>query len=395
MKELRYEEIREMLLRCADRIFRCEPYLTKADSAIGDGDHGNGMVNGMTAAKEVLLKEAQDKNIYRLYAEMAQAMQRSMGGASGMIFSALFSGDAKDRAPAQVFTPAMLADQMQAGLRAIMELGHASPGDKTMVDALYPAVQAMQNRKNCDFETMLCAAADAAKRGMEDTKNMTAKYGRAKNLGERALGFMDAGAITTWLMLREMADYVSGETTPDPDPGEIVPVRETQAPGATAAKKLINDPSDAVREEGEGFLAAFGKEIAGVPGVNGFVRRNIPQGKTALLIGGGSGHEPMFGFFLGDNLADAAANGNVFTSPDPVTIAAVAEAADRGAGVLFLYGNYAGDNLNFDKAADMLREKGIETRTVRVKDDVASAERDLFSKYRSYQWAVEYGILNA
>ena len=113
-----------------------------------------------------------------------------------------------------------------------------------------------------------------------------------------------------------------------------------------------------------------------MPGVSGLVRRNIPEGKTALLVGGGSGHEPMFGFFLGENLADASANGNVFTSPDPRTIAETAKAAERGAGVLFLYGNYEGDKLNFDRAASMLAGEGIPTRTVRIRDDAASAPKD-------------------
>ncbi len=144
----------------------------------------------------------------------------------------------------------------------------------------------------------------------------------------------------------------------------------------------MNDPADVVREEAEGFLAAFGKNITAVPGVNGLVKKEIPRGKTALVIGGGSGHEPMFGFFVGDNLADAAANGNVFASPDPVTITKTAEAAERGAGVLFLYGNYAGDNLNFDKAAENLAKKGIPTKTVRVWDDIASAPKERITDRR-------------
>lgn len=112
------------------------------------------------------------------------------------------------------------------------------------------------------------------------------------------------------------------------------------------------------KKRAEGFSLSFGDKIAAVPGVNGLVKKEIPEGKTALVIGGGSGHEPMFGFFLGENLADAAANGNVFASPDPVTITKTAETADRGAGVMFLYGNYAGDNLNFDKAAENLEKEG-------------------------------------
>lgn len=90
----------------------------------------------------------------------------------------------------------------------------------------------------------------------------------------------------------------------------------------------------------------------------------------------------MFGFFLGKNLADAAANGSVFASPDPVTITKTAEAADRGGGVLFLYGNYAGDNLNFDKAADNLKEKVIRVKTIRVWDDIASAPRERMTDRR-------------
>ena len=130
MNKLNYAQVREMLLGCADRIIRNEPYLTKVDSAIGDGDHGNGMLTGMTAAEKVLEAEADGNNIYQLYADMAKAMERAMGGASGMIFSTLFAGDAKDREPASEITPAMFADQMAAGLAAIKEIGHAEPGDR-------------------------------------------------------------------------------------------------------------------------------------------------------------------------------------------------------------------------------------------------------------------------
>jgi dihydroxyacetone kinase-like protein len=98
----------------------------------------------------------------------------------------------------------------------------------------------------------------------------------------------------------------------------------------------------------------------------------MPAKKVALLVGGGSGHEPIFGGFLGRNLADGAACGEVFTSPPPQTICEAARAIHRGKGVVFVYGNYAGDNMNFDMAAEMLAEEGIETRTIRVRDDVAT-----------------------
>lgn len=379
MDRMNAQQLRSMLLSCAERIIRNEPYLTRVDSAIGDGDHGIGMKNGMTAARQYLEQAAGETNVYALYAGMAEAMQEAMGGASGMIFSTLFAGKAAEKAPAAEITPADLANQMKDGLQAIQELGHAQVGDKTMVDALFPAVEEMQ-RHTDSFEAMFRAGEEGARRGLENTKNCVARFGRAKSLGERAIGHQDAGATSTWLIFVEMLDFVTGTKTADPVVEEEA--KDPEKRDIKWKKKIINDPSDVVKEEGEGFLAAFGKEIAGVPGVNGLVRKTIPEGKVALVIGGGSGHEPMFGFFLGDNLADAAANGNVFASPDPVTITKTAEAADRGAGVLFLYGNYAGDNLNFDKAAENLEKNGISVKTVRVWDDIASAPRERITDRR-------------
>lgn len=140
-------------------------------------------------------------------------------------------------------------------------------------------------------------------------------------------------------------------------------------------KKIINLPEDCVRETAEGFLAAHPTLYEKVPDVAGIRVKNVKD-KTALVIGGGSGHEPMFAFFVGDGLADAAAAGNVFASPDPGTILQTALSVDAGKGVLFVYGNYSGDNLNFDMAAELLEDMGVESRTVRVWDDVASAPKD-------------------
>lgn len=140
-------------------------------------------------------------------------------------------------------------------------------------------------------------------------------------------------------------------------------------------KKIINRPENVVSECAEGFLAAYGEKVEKVPEVSGFKVRNV-RDKVALVIGGGSGHEPMFGFFVGENLADASANGNIFASPDPNTILKTALSVERGKGVLFVYGNYSGDNMNFDMAAEMLEDAGIPSRTVRVWDDIASAPRE-------------------
>jgi dihydroxyacetone kinase len=138
-------------------------------------------------------------------------------------------------------------------------------------------------------------------------------------------------------------------------------------------KKIVNDPENAVAEMLEGYIAAYGRYFEKVPGVNGVLYKNRRKDKTVLVIGGGSGHEPMFSGFVGQGLADAAACGNIFASPDPFTIRETAKAAHAGKGVLFVYGNYAGDNLNFDMAEEMLNDEGIKTTHVRVWDDCASA----------------------
>jgi dihydroxyacetone kinase-like protein len=139
------------------------------------------------------------------------------------------------------------------------------------------------------------------------------------------------------------------------------------------AKKILNSPDAAVSEMMEGFIAAYSRYYEKVPGVNGVRYKQRRKDKVALVIGGGSGHEPMFSGFVGRGLADAAACGNIFASPDPGTICETARAVHTGKGVLFVYGNYAGDTLNFDVAEEMLREERMQTGHVRVWDDCASA----------------------
>lgn len=136
-------------------------------------------------------------------------------------------------------------------------------------------------------------------------------------------------------------------------------------------KKLLNDPRDVPEEQLQGLIAACGGDLVRVEGYSAVVRRGIPDNQVAVLIGGGSGHEPMFAGYVGKGLADASALGEIFTSPSPDIIIEAAKTADRGKGVLFVYGNYAGDNMNFDIAAELLEEEGIITRTIRVTDDIA------------------------
>ncbi|WP_198029980.1 dihydroxyacetone kinase subunit DhaK [Oceanobacillus manasiensis] len=137
-------------------------------------------------------------------------------------------------------------------------------------------------------------------------------------------------------------------------------------------KKVINNPADVVEEMTEGIMLAHKNQFKKLENVNGIINRKLKD-KVAIVTGGGSGHEPLFFGVVGQGLADGVAIGNVFAAPTPNTVQEVAQAVDAGKGVLFIYGNYAGDVLNFDMAAELLEFDNVETTTVRVTDDVVSA----------------------
>ncbi|NLB71136.1 MAG: dihydroxyacetone kinase subunit DhaK [Chloroflexi bacterium] len=137
-------------------------------------------------------------------------------------------------------------------------------------------------------------------------------------------------------------------------------------------KKLINDPEDVVKEELQGIELAHPDLVKVFYDPDYIVRADAPiKGKVALVSGGGSGHEPMHGGFVGKGMLDAACPGAVFTSPTPDQMLEATKAVDGGAGVLHIVKNYTGDVMNFEMAADMAREEGIEVESVLVDDDVA------------------------
>jgi dihydroxyacetone kinase-like protein len=137
-------------------------------------------------------------------------------------------------------------------------------------------------------------------------------------------------------------------------------------------KKLINHPQDVVRESLEGFAAAHEDIVRVCFDPPYVVRRDAPvQGKVGVISGGGSGHEPMHGGYVGKGMLDAAVPGQVFTSPTPDQIEAATRAVDGGAGVLHIVKNYTGDILNFEMAAELCQIEGAEVRAVVIDDDVA------------------------
>ena len=136
-------------------------------------------------------------------------------------------------------------------------------------------------------------------------------------------------------------------------------------------KKLMNKVDDMVTESLLGFAAAHGDLVKLHPEVKAVLRSCDPKPKVAVISGGGSGHEPLHGGFVGYGMLDAACPGEVFTSPTPDQMLEAAKAVNGGKGVLYLVKNYTGDVMNFQMAADMLEAEGIETAQVIVNDDVA------------------------
>ena len=208
LDKLEAEDARNMLIYIADKIIAAKPYLTEVDSAIGDGDHGIGMAGGMQKAKKKLLQMKGETNVYKLFETAGYAMLMSMGGASGVIFGSLYLAGAKGMDPAPALYGRDLAVMERKSLQAIQERGKAEVGDKTMVDALAPAVEAMEANADKELLTLLQAAEEAARQGMEDTKKYVAKFGRAKSLMERAIGHQDAGATSVYLIFQGMREFV-------------------------------------------------------------------------------------------------------------------------------------------------------------------------------------------
>jgi len=209
--ELTLAEATAMFLYVAGRMQGSQDLLTQADQAIGDGDHGIGMARGF-AAVQVTLPASPPATVADLLKTTGMALLTSIGGASGVIFGTLSRGGARNLADDTVFNSETLSRLLTDGLAAVQERGKANPGDKTMVDALTPAAAKAAEMTAALLDESLPAVAEAARLGMEATKGMVAATGKARALGPRAIGFADPGALSMYLILDFMTQYVtSGE----------------------------------------------------------------------------------------------------------------------------------------------------------------------------------------
>jgi len=205
--ELTINQTRDMILQVGKEIIENKERLNSADRVIGDGDHGAAMARGFARVSQVLQGQSFD-SIEELFIETGNALLASVGGCAGILFGTFFRSGGKAISQKKILDSKGLAVFTDAAFKAIQKRGGAQVGDKTMLDALYPAVQAASQASGSDLVQCLDQISMAAQQGMEDTKNLMAVTGRAKKYGEQTIGQPDPGAITTYLIFQGMKIFL-------------------------------------------------------------------------------------------------------------------------------------------------------------------------------------------
>lgn len=195
-------DVLEWIRAYAEVIAENKDYLTELDSAIGDADHGANMHRGFKAVLEKL-PDNEDKDIGKILMGVGMALLSKVGGAGGPLYSTVFIQMGKSIDGKTEFDLADWANALEAATQGVVRLGKASPGDKTMVDALTPAVEALKeaSEQGLTIGEGLEKSAKAAEEGMIATIPLVAHKGRASYLGERSAGHQDPGATSTFLLL--------------------------------------------------------------------------------------------------------------------------------------------------------------------------------------------------
>jgi phosphoenolpyruvate---glycerone phosphotransferase subunit DhaL len=188
-------------------------YLTQLDAAIGDGDHGTNMNRGFEAVEKALAGQNGDVPPGRLLILAGKTLVSTVGGASGPLWGSALRAAGRSLGDAETFDGPALAQALDAAIAAVVDLGAAAPGDKTMIDALVPASDALKRGLDSDapLTEALAAAGEAAEEGARATVPMLARKGRASYLGERSIGHQDPGATSAALILRALERAVAAE----------------------------------------------------------------------------------------------------------------------------------------------------------------------------------------
>lgn len=206
------EDVLHWLERTADVLQENRTYLTDLDSAIGDADHGINMDRGFSAVRKKFPEMATMDAATQLRT-VGSTLVSTVGGAAGPLYGTAYLRAAGAVAGKQELTSADVTAMLEAFLGGIVARGKAHTGEKTMVDALTPALNAAKQALNegATLEQVTSRAAAAAEEGMKATIPMLATKGRASYLGERSIGHQDPGATSSWLILRSLAETCEGK----------------------------------------------------------------------------------------------------------------------------------------------------------------------------------------
>jgi dihydroxyacetone kinase-like protein len=208
---IRQEDIIGWIEASAGVLAENKAYLTDLDAAIGDADHGANMDRGFKAVLNKL-PELNDKDIGTIFKTVGMTLLSTVGGAGGPLYGTFFLQAGMSTAGKMELSLEDWKDALEAAVKGVVMRGKAELGDKTMVDALTPAVESLKKsaQNGDDLGHALHESAEAAKQGMVDTIPMVAKKGRASYLGERSAGHQDPGATSSYLLLEAAAETLDG-----------------------------------------------------------------------------------------------------------------------------------------------------------------------------------------
>jgi dihydroxyacetone kinase-like protein len=197
----------------ADSVSTERDYLTQLDAAIGDGDHGINMDRGFSAVRKTMAEQDDDVPPGRLLIVAGKTLVSTVGGASGPLWGAAFRRAGRTLGDAPEWDAEQLVQALDAAREGVVDLGAAAPGDKTMVDALTPAVEAMRSSigAGASLPEAVAAGVAAADDGARATVPLQARKGRASYLGERSIGHQDPGATSVVLVMRALERAVTRE----------------------------------------------------------------------------------------------------------------------------------------------------------------------------------------
>lgn len=359
--------------------------LGRLDGQVGDGDHGETMRRAFAAVYTRLFHD--DREEPQVDADRLRLAGTTIldagGGASGPLMASLFLGIAQATEEHGALNAQALARGLDEASRLVVRMGRTEVGDKTLLDALQPAAREAGRAAthSDDLRTVWQAAVAAAEAGRDATAAMAGRRGRSAWVEGYGKGTQDPGATSITLILKtglEALTDAADATKKAPKPHRT---GQASTPGAARirnapAGKLLHSPDTAVSDMLDGLAAAFPARIKRLGDDPIAVRasRAAPD-KVGLVIGNGSGHEPIAVGWVGRGMLDANALGPIFTAPSPNLIARAIAASDQGSGVLLLISHHEGDRIAGEMAAHLARMDGHRVETLLMYDDVASAPK--------------------